>query len=99
MHPVIAIDSETEAVLGLLDARIWTRTEELIAASVRARALEDKESIRWLDGAAQAGTNLTKAASVVVVADRESEAWFRIRLFWVTRGVRKPPAFEGRVSV
>ena len=26
IHPVIAIDSETEAVPGLLDARIWTRT-------------------------------------------------------------------------
>jgi hypothetical protein len=45
MHPVIAIDSEREAVLGLLDARIWTRTDEFIATPVRARALEDKESI------------------------------------------------------
>jgi len=44
---VIAIDSETEAVLGLLDARIWTRTYDFIATPVRARALEDKESIRW----------------------------------------------------
>jgi len=26
-------------------------------------------------------------------------AWFRIRLFWVTRGARKPPACEGRISV
>jgi len=75
IHPVIAIDSETEAVLGLLDARIWTRTDEFIAPPVRARTLEDKESIRWLDGAAQAGTHLSKAASVVVVADRESDIY------------------------
>ena len=75
IHPVIAIDSETEAVLGLLDARIWTRTDEFVATSVRARVLEDKESIRWLDGAAQAGTHLTQAASVVVVADRESDIY------------------------
>jgi len=75
IHPVIAIDSETEAVLGLLDARIWTRTDEFIAPPVRARALEDKESIRWLDGAAQAGTHLSQAASVVVVADRESDIY------------------------
>ncbi len=26
-------------------------------------------------------------------------AWFRICPFWVTRGARKPPACEGRVSV
>jgi len=75
MHPVIAIDSETEAVLGLLDARIWTRTDEFIATPARARALEDKESIRWLDGAMQAGTHLAKAVSVVVVADRESDIY------------------------
>ena len=42
MHPVIAIDSETEAVLGLLAARIWTRTDEFVATPERARALEDK---------------------------------------------------------
>ncbi len=75
MHPVIAIDSETEAVLGLLDARIWTRTDEFVAMPTRARALEDKETIRWLDGAAQAGTRLAQAASVVVVADRESDLY------------------------
>ena len=75
MHPVIAIDSETEAVLGLLDARIWTRTDEFIAMPARARALEDKESMRWLDGAAQAGTRLAQAASVVVVADREGDLY------------------------
>ncbi len=77
MHPVIAIDGETEAVLGLLDARIWTRTDEFIATPMRARALDDKESIRWLDGAVQAGTHLTKAASGVVVADRESDIYAR----------------------
>ena len=54
MHPVVAIDSETEAVLGLLDARIWTRSDEFAAVPARARALEDKESMRWLDGAVQA---------------------------------------------
>ena len=48
IHPQIAIDSETGAVLGLLGARIWTRTDEIAPTS--ARALEDKESIRWLEG-------------------------------------------------
>ena len=50
IHPVIAIDSETEAVLGLLDARIWTRTDEFIATPVRARALEDKGSGEQANG-------------------------------------------------
>ena len=37
LHPVIAIDSETEAVLGLLDAKIWTRSDEFDATPVRKR--------------------------------------------------------------
>ena len=73
IHPVVAIDSEMEAVLGLLDARTWTRMDEFVATPMRTRALADQESIRWLDGAAQAGTHLAQAASVVVVADRESD--------------------------
>ena len=75
MHPVIAIDSETEAVLGLLDARLWTRTDEFVMTPMRTRALKDKESMRWLDGAAQAGRQLAQAASVVVVADREGDIY------------------------
>lgn len=75
IHPVVAIDSETEAVLGLLDARIWTRTDEFIGTPTRLRVLEDKESIRWLDGAVQAGERLADAVSVVVVADRESDIY------------------------
>ncbi|MBU6355834.1 MAG: IS4 family transposase [Rhodospirillales bacterium] len=75
MHPVIAIDSETEAVLGLLDAKIWTRSDEFDPTPARERALEDKESMRWLDGAARAAERLTEAASVVVVADRESDIY------------------------
>ena len=70
LHPVIAIDSETEAVLGLLDANIWTRSDEFDATPARERALEDKESMRWLEGAARAAERLTDAASVMVVALR-----------------------------
>jgi hypothetical protein len=75
LHPVIAIDSETEAVLGPLDAKIWTRSDEFDATPCRERALEDKESMRWLDGAARAAERLTEAAAVVVVADRESDIY------------------------
>ena len=71
IHPLVAIDSETEAVLGLLDAHVWTR-EGKVAASDK-RPFEDKESIRWLRGAERAGELLTRAASVVVAGDREND--------------------------
>jgi hypothetical protein len=75
IHPLVAIDSETEAVLGLLDAHIWTRDDEIEAAPRRKRAIEDKESIRWLRGVERAAELLTDAASVVVVGDRENDIY------------------------
>jgi hypothetical protein len=56
IHPLVAIDSETEAVLGLLDAQIWTRDDEIEAAPRRQRAIEDKESMRWLRGVGRRGS-------------------------------------------
>jgi Transposase DDE domain len=75
IHPLVAIDSETEAVLGLLDAHIWTRDDEAKTAPRRQRAFEDKESIRWLRGAERAAELATDAASVVVVGDRENDIY------------------------
>ena len=74
IHPLVAIDSETEAVLGLLDAHIWTREGKVEASS--KRRFEDKESVRWLRGAERADELLTQAASlVVVVGDRENDIY------------------------
>jgi hypothetical protein len=75
IHPLVAIDSETEAVLGLLDAHIWTRDDAIEATPRRKRAIEDKESMRWLRGVEQAAELLTDAASVVVVGDRENDIY------------------------
>jgi hypothetical protein len=75
IHPLVAIDSETEAVLGLLDAHIWTRDDAIEAMPRRKRAIEDKESIRWLRGVERAAELLTDAASVVVVGDRENDIY------------------------
>jgi len=75
IHPLVAIDSETEAVLGLLDAHIWTRDDEIETVPRRKRVLEDKESIRWLRGSERAAELLTDAASVVVVGDRENDIY------------------------
>jgi hypothetical protein len=73
IHPLIAIDSETEAVLGLVGAKVWTRTDEIVPT--HGRSLEDKESIRWLEGAECAAACLAEAAAVVVVADRGGDIY------------------------
>lgn len=74
IHPVIAIDIETEAVVGLVDAAIWTRSGVKRAAR-RERRLEEKESARWLTGCEATAERLVQAAGVTMVADRESDIY------------------------
>ncbi len=74
-HPMIAVDAESGALLGLLHAD-FLRREGGKRESRKARGLDDKESRRWLDGAeAAAGLSAAGALGVTVVADRESDIY------------------------
>ena len=74
IHPVIAIDRDDEAVVGLVDAQIWTR-EDAALAPHRSRIFANKESYRWLVGAERSEQRLAAAASVVMVGDREADIY------------------------
>jgi hypothetical protein len=74
VHAMLAADAETGACLGLLGGAVWNRPGK-ITATVYARALEDRESIRWQRTAEQAKPVLASAARVTVVADRESDIY------------------------
>jgi hypothetical protein len=74
LHPVVAIDADEEAVLGLVGARIWTRPEERVTPR-GGRAIEEKESLRWIEGAQLAADRLSDAAQLVVVGDQEADIW------------------------
>lgn len=74
VHPVIAVDVESEAVVGLVDAAIWTRREGRATAR-RSRLLEEKESARWLLGCEAAAKTLSEASSLTMVSDRESDIY------------------------
>ena len=73
IHPVMALDVESEAVVGLVDAEIWTRSCGRVA-SRRSRAIEAKESGRWLSGC-QAAASVLSDAQLTMVADRESDIY------------------------
>lgn len=73
IHPVIAIDVESEAVVGLVDAEIWTRSADRVTCR-RSRAIETKESMRWLSGC-QAAASVLSDSQVTMVADRESDIY------------------------
>ncbi len=74
IHPVLAIDADDGAVIGVAAAEIWTR-DEMSTVHRHKRPFADKESARWLRGAQQAAVRLAAAASVIVVGDRESDIY------------------------
>jgi len=75
VHPVVAVDADDAALLGVLGARIWTREEEP-TPDHRCIPFEEKESRRWLDAAETAASQLAPVASQVIgVTDREGDIY------------------------
>ena len=75
IHSLIAVDADDGAVVGLVDARIWTR-HKVPAAVRRQQVFGQKESVRWLEMIESARHRLgSKANQVIVVADRESDIY------------------------
>jgi len=72
LHVAIAVDAADGALLGLVYATFLTREHGRRATRSR-RPIEDKESQRWLDGAAAAARVCAKARRITMVADRESD--------------------------
>jgi hypothetical protein len=81
-HALVAIDAEDEALLGVVHARIWTRSAERVTAR-RSRNIEDRESFRWIEASTIAGDLLSGVAQLVVVGDREFDIYSQF--------VRVPP--------
>ena len=80
VHPVLALEADSGACLGLVGAQVYAR-HETAAKHRRALPIESKESMRWLAGAQTAKRYLNTARHVTVVADRESdiyEEWERL---------------------
>lgn len=74
LHPVLAVEAGTGALLGLVGAEVWNRKDGP-KEHRRSRRLEDKESKHWLIGAEKAGRVLREAARITVVGDRESDIY------------------------
>lgn len=84
-HTMVAVDAEDEDLLGIVHAQIWTRSDKPLKAR-RSRAIEDKESMRWLEATAIAGEVLGGAAQLIVVGDREFDIYSQF--------ARRPPNVE-----
>jgi hypothetical protein len=72
LHPVLAVDAEDGAILGLIHARFLRRDKGRKGVR-RSLPIEDKESYRWLEGADQAAQVCAPARRITVISDRESD--------------------------
>jgi hypothetical protein len=77
IHAMLAMDADNGSCLGLVAGRIWTRQGRVTIAHDK-RALEDKESERWVSTGVVAKKVLADAKMVTIIGDRESDfyaAW------------------------
>ena len=86
LHPVVAVDADDGAMLGLIDNAFLARKGGA-RSSRRRRSIKEKESQRWLLGAKSAAALAEAgAASVTVIEDREGDIYESFAL--------KPPGVE-----
>ena len=65
LHPVLAVEVGTGALLGLVWMQAWNRSGGELSPR-RKRATAVKESRRWIDGTKQTGEVLAEAASITI---------------------------------
>jgi DDE family transposase len=74
LHAMMAVDAQTGHCLGLAGGQLWTRPGD-VKTPHGERALEDRESARWLTTAAQAKDVLAAARMITVINDREGDLY------------------------
>jgi hypothetical protein len=82
IHPVLAVDAGHGGIIGLGGGEVWKRPGK-IETTRHARAIEDKESQRWIDAARASWETLAEASMVTQVCDREGDIY---ELFAEPRG-------------
>jgi len=75
LHPVLAVEVGSEALLGLVSLQVWNRKGGGQRSTRRERATTAKESQRWIDGMRQAGEVLAQAANITGLCDREGDMY------------------------
>lgn len=72
LHPVLAVEVGSGALLGLVSMEVWNRGADALAPR-RKRQTSAKESRRWIEGVRQAGAVLSAARTITALSDRESD--------------------------
>ena len=71
LHAVLAVDAASGALVGAVDLNIWNRTGGQVTGP-RSRPIEEKESLRWIEGTVRAGEVLASCRCPTVKATSTS---------------------------
>jgi hypothetical protein len=74
LHPALAVDAASGAILGLTYACFLSRTQGQ-KADRRSKPIADKQSQRWLDGASCSAKVCRSAARLTMISDCESDIY------------------------
>jgi hypothetical protein len=74
LHAVMAVDAKSGHCLGLAGGQVWSRQDDG-KIPYGKRALDERESARWLSSAAQAKAVLAQARMITVINDREGDLY------------------------
>lgn len=72
LHPTLAVDAASGAILGLTHAEFLSRTRGK-KAERRKKPIAEKESRRWLGAAARSAEVCAAAARLTMIGDREND--------------------------
>ncbi len=72
LHPVLAVDAQSGAILGLTCATFLSRTQGK-KSDRKSKPIKDKQSQRWIDGAVRSAAVCEGAARITHIADREGD--------------------------
>ena len=74
IHATVAVDADSETLLGVLDAQLWTRPQENTGKRRQTAAVEEKETMRWIKAMKVAHLRLVRsAAKRIHITDREGD--------------------------
>jgi hypothetical protein len=74
IHAAVAVDADSEHLLGLLDTQIWTRPQKGKRKRRQACTVEEKETMRWIVAMKAAHLRLVRVVTRIVhITDREAD--------------------------
>jgi hypothetical protein len=98
-HPVLAI-GKNDVPIGILGSQCWARplreeSQQERTSRKYQSSIEEKESIKWINGLIESQENIPKNVSIVTIADRECDFFEFMNL---SQTIKSPFVIRSRMN-